>query len=225
MEQRKKNSSPWRLFGLAALLCAAAVAIAAAPAMARYRTEREMGITFEVRSPAQICLGTVGVVMVEDPEGKEPPQEKEVFNPDAKPEWETSEDTWKLELAVANGLSEEEFSKEDQSVQLQLLGTLGLWTDTNGAAEICLRLPSEAEGEAYTEVQAVVSAIEENTALYNTHGDGWIYRFEDAQGQELTWTLPGGVLSYIQLTVVMKNAAPSNISLLQPQIIANLVKE
>ena len=75
-----------------------------------------------------------------------------------------------------------------------------------------LTLPGEE-----TQITATITPITEGTALYHTHGGGWIYTFLDEEGEELSWTLPGGELSHVSLTVTM-NAPPETLSLIQPMV-------
>lgn len=219
MNQRKTNNSPWYSLGLAVLLCVAFLVVATGTTLARYRAEREKGITFAVREPEQICMGTTRAISAE--EGTEVlPAGKEVFDPDGVPQWETVEGVTQLSLAVANGISETEFSEKDQKIRLRLIGTLGLWTETETASIYLL-----SEDGSGTKIKATVTPITKGTALYNTHGEGWIYTFQDAEGEELSWTLAGGELSYISMTVIIEDASLTGDVMLQPQVIGEVISE
>lgn len=223
MNQRKPNKSLWYSLGLAVLLCAAFLVVATGTTLARYRTEREAEITFEVRAPAQICLGTVRTITAEEAT-EDLKADTEVFDPTVEPAWETVEDVPQITFAVANGTSTTDFSNRDQKLQLRLIGTLGVWTGTQPAS-MHLLLPAEDGSDTVNKIQATVTPIAEGTVLHQTHGDGWIYTFQDANEEELSWTLPGGELSYISLTVTMEGAVLSDPSLLQLQMIADLISE
>ena len=192
MNQRKPNRIVWYSLALVLLLCAAFLVTSTGTAFARYRTERSAKVTFEVREPEQICLGTLAL----DGTFRTSP-----------PAWTTGDDTPRLNLAVANGTSADDCSQRDQTVSLRLIGSLGIDT-----APMYLTLPGEE-----TQVTATITPITEGTALYHTHGAGWIYTFLDEEGEELTWTLPGGELSYVSLTVTM-DALPETLSLIQPMV-------
>lgn len=192
MNQRKPNRIVWYSLALALLLCTAFLVTSTGTAFARYRTERSAKVTFEVREPEQICLGTLAL------DG--------TFRT-SLPAWTTGDDVPTLTLAVANGTSADECSQRDQIFSLRLVGTLGMET-----APMYLTLPGEE-----TQITATITPITEGTALYHTHGGGWIYTFLDEEGEELSWTLPGGELSHVSLTVTM-NAPPETLSLIQPMV-------
>lgn len=223
MNQRKPNNSLWYSLGLAVLLCVAFLVVSTGTTLARYRAEREKEIKFQVGVPEQICLGVVRTI-TEEEATDDLLEGTVIFDPEAKPEWGNLESTPQLTFAAANGVSETEYSQGDQRIRLRLIGTLGLWTGTETAA-IYLHLPAEDGSNKVTKVQATVTQIVKDTALYHTHGDGWIYTFRDANGEELSWILPGGKLSYISMTITMEGSAPSSPSLLKPQIIAETIGE
>lgn len=214
MNQRKTNNTLWYSLGLAMLLCAAFLVSATGTTLARYRAERKATITFQVRPPAQTSLGVVRTLSDEEAAEAGVPVGTEIFDPSIQPQWETVDETLQLNLAVANGISAEDFSEKEQTVRLQMIATLGA-----AASDVYLRLPS---GEP---IKAAVSAIEAGSTLYATHGAGWLYTFLDAEGNELTWTLPGGTFAYLKFTLTMKSAERSSDSLLQPQVIAELVTQ
>jgi len=224
MNRSKTNNSIWYSVGLVVLLCVAFFAIATGTTLARYRAEEKVYLTFQVKPLAQTFLGTVTALSEEELAymiENEIPGER--FEAEKKPEWTEHGETLSLDLAIANGSSSTEYSEKDQKVSLRLIGTLGLWSG-EGVSEICLEIPSETEGEI-TEIVAVATPIEEGTVLHNTHGAGWIYTFVSEEGEELSWILPGGKLSYIKLRVTMNGEQPSDISLLQPQIYAALIDD
>ena len=225
MNHQKTNRSLWYSLGLAVLLCAAALVVSTGTTFARYRTEREKTLTFHARPAAELRIGVLKAATEEAVATLGAGQSSnEVFDPNSQPEWEILGDMHQLNFAIANGISDTEYSQRDQKVILRLVGTLGLWTGEE-AVDIYLRIPSETAQEGYEELQAAVSPIEQGTALYTTHGAGWIYTFQKTEEEELSWILPGGELSCISLTVVMKDAAPSNPSLLQPLVIGDLIAE
>ena len=220
MNQRKWNKKPWYMLALALLLCVTAVLSATGTALARYRAERDQYLNFQVRTPAQFCLGTVKAGQTED--GKT----TETFVPNGELTWVTvtEADLYTLDFAVANGESAKSYSRKAQKISLRLISSAGFTEDT----ELFLRLPPQTEGGAFTDVPAVVTSIEEGTALYSTNGYGYIYTFcQQKEGTEetveLSWELPGGEFAYIPFTIVMKGNLPEYVSLLQPQIVAELI--
>lgn len=222
MNQRKWNRKPWYTLGLALLLCAAALVTATGTAFARYREERDQYLTFQVRSPAQICIGPMKTVTAEDG------TTTEVFDPADELKWETEtvNERYLLKLAIANGVSETSFSEKEQTVKLQLVSSAGITEDT----EIVLRIPPQSEEEEMIEIQAVATPIEVGTSLYQANGLGYVYTFHEQKegqeepGDELTLQLPGGEFTYIPLTIVIKGTLPEHPSWLRPQVVAELTK-
>ena len=202
MNQRKPNRIMWYSLGLALLLCAAFLVTSTGTAFARYRTEREKNITFEVREPERICLGTLaedGSFAVTDPV------------------WKTVDDVHQLDLAVANGNSADDYSRQDQIFYFRLIGSAGL-EDT----KVYLHLPAEDSSAEETKLLATASPIVEGTALYHAYGAGWIYTFQDTEGEELSWTLAGSEFQFVSLTVTI-DKEPAIASLIHPQVIGEVV--
>lgn len=52
---------------------------------------------------------------------------------------------------------------------------------------------------------AVAQSIEKGSALYQSFGAGWVYRFYDSQGQELLWPMEPQSEQACQLTVESKS--------------------
>lgn len=218
MNQPKRNRIPWYSLGLALLLCAAALVTATGSALARYREERDEQLKFQVRPPAQVCMGVMKTVTAEDG------TISQVFDAGAELDWKTiiENELCQLDLVITNGVSEALFSLEDQTVTLRLITTAGITEDT----VIALRLPPETEGGEETEILAVATPIAEDTSLFAVNGHGWVYTFhqqkegEEEPGEELTWLLPGGGFSSVSLTLIMRGTLPERTSLLRPQAVA-----
>ena len=217
MNRWKLNKSLWFSLGLTCLLCVAFLVIASGTALARYRTEREAKITFEVREPEQISLGMVRTITKEEATAQLPAG-TEVFDPSGEPAWQTVDGVPQLTLAAANGISDTEFAEYDQSIRLRLIGSLGLWTGAD-TAQIFLLM------EDGTKLQATATPIVEGTAMYVSHGEGWVYSFLDAEGEELTRNLAGGKLSYTSFTVTIENTSLTDTVLLQPMVIGEAISE
>lgn len=218
MNQWKPNKRQWYALGLVVLLCMAFLVVSTGTSFARYRTEKQKDITFEVREPEQLCLGTFQTITQEDGTVVA----ENVFTPTEILAWETTGDTSQLTFTVANGVSEEAFSKKDQKIRVSLIGTLGLWTGTE-TVELYLNVPSETEPEKTEKLQTMVTPITEGTVLYHTYGPGWIYSFQNSDEEELSWILPGGAFSYVTLTVTMEGATPQEAASLQPHIVAEVI--
>lgn len=87
--------------------------------------------------------------------------------------------------------------------------------------------PDQAEADPtepellYDEYTAVVSRVAAGTALYHTYGDGWLFRFLDEEGRELTWDLAGGQFSCMTVDLILEGSDPATTTLLQLQIIGD----
>lgn len=240
MNQRKPNKSLWYSLGLASLLCAAFLVTATGTAFARYRTEREAGLTFEVRPPEQIAQGVLRQVTAE--EATENRKEGDlIFDASQAPKWESVDGGKQMTLAVANGISDAEYSTRDQKLTLRLVGTIGLPApeqsqtseDPEAASEtqaaenpftITLVLPPESADAAPTKLQAVQTPIVPGTPLYKTIGEGWIFTFVDEEGEEPFWMLPGGGWNWVTITLTMEGEA-SEKAMLSPQVMAEVMDE
>lgn len=227
MNRRKKNTSLWSL-GLAFLLIAAAIAGSAGTALARYRAEITAPITFTARPASQIRLGRMETQL----------RGKTVFVPDAQTGWKLEEEQYRLTFAVSNLIGEKKYASEDQQVYLRLLATPGIWDGTD-TVKITLLMPagdvpeteSTQETEAtestevptepeprYEETAATAVAIHPESPLYDTFGDGWVFSFLNEDGTERSWTLKGGELSALEMTLILEGPALTDPSLLQLQI-------
>lgn len=216
MNQWKPNKRLWYAAVLTVLLCTAFLVTSTGTAYARYRTEYKEQISFAVREQELISLGTVKTETEADGTSKE------AFVPTNSLTWETTGDYSQMTFAVANGISETEYSHRDQKVNIRILGSLGLWTGTE-AVNLYLHIPSEEAEGGVEKLQAMVTFIEEGTALGHVHGPGWIYSFQNSDTEELSWTLPGGKFSYITLTISKDASTAQEAATLQPQVIAEVI--
>lgn len=222
MKQQKPNIKAWYSLALVMLLFIGLLAVATGTTLARYRDEKEKKLTFQVRQPEQIQLGTLKTEEVES-EG-ETPVTREVFVPAAQLAWVQEKNVTQLKFAIANGISGTDHSTRDQKVHLRFIASVGVWNGTQTPV-LSLILPLE-EGETEPKtVTATVEPLVEGTALYHTHGQGWLYTFLDQNEEELFWELAGGELSYVSLTVTIDEAVPNDPSLLQPYVIAEVIPE
>lgn len=222
MNRWKLNRFLWCSMGLVMLLCMAIVVYSTGTTYARYRTEREEKITFEVREAERVALGTMKPVVPEETEGTGQEAPASVFTQTDTLIWETVNDKAYLNFTVANGATETSFSENDQTIKIRIIGTLGLWTGME-TVKLYLQIPSATDPEQTEIIQAAVAPIAEGSALYHTHGPGWIYSFLNAEEEELTWTLTGGAFSSVDLTIFMDGPAPQEDAALQPLIIAEAI--
>lgn len=206
---RQKNSLLRHLLCLALLLCMAALVIATGTTYARYRTDAEAEILFEVKTPSQIVIGTV----LTDAEGNEE------FYPNGIQGWKTEGNTATLEIAVSNGSSGN--SVKDQEIRFRLIGGLG-FSVGEGTAEVTLKITEDgSEKIFYAEAEKIL----ENTALHFEHGDGWVFTFFDENGKEFSRILEGGKSSYIKMSIIVDTTeiGKENPLLIEPQFVAETI--
>lgn len=223
MGQRKPNRKNWYSLGLAALLCTALLVITTGTTFARYRAEKERGIYFKERVPDKIHIGTVSVIPAEGEATEEPdatPSTEEVFIANNRLIWKTENQITKLDFAVANGISTSDYSARDQKVRLRMIGNLGNWTGTQPP----MLYLSEGDNQK-APIAATIQPIEEGSAIHLMYGDGWVYTFLNEEGEELSWELSGGALSYVTFSVICDGEISEDLTLLQPQAIAEVIQE
>lgn len=221
------------ILALSVLLVACTLAMVPGVSFARYQKEFKQTLTFEVASPAHLCLGTEKVETIPPATDEENAEATIVrsFDPEWNPVWTPLEgtDRQQLHFAVSNGMSEENCSSRKQQFILQVISTLGttVQTNTDGtiqAAECWLRVPDEAEETGYKEYAGVAAPIDQGTALGQTYGLGWVYTFykDEETKTELSWVLNGGKLEYVPLTLIMKGQLSED-SLVTPNVIGTLL--
>lgn len=177
---------------------------------ARYRDEREQDVTFQVRQPEKVLLGTVT---------------NDVFAQTDYLQWVIKNEVAQLEFAVANGASNESYSARDQIMRLRMVGSLGISKDGTIPELSITYVPQRGNGKAVT-VTAVATAIVEGTALYHYFGPGWLYSFYESTDEgerELTWKLSGGKLSCIEFIITTEGLFSEHFSLLQPVVSAETI--
>lgn len=220
MKQMKTNTVLRYLTGLTILLCIAALVVSTGTTFARYRTERSANITFEVQSFLQANIGVWEEVSREEATAERRAGTK-IFQPTQFLQWEAVDGGARLHLTIANGVSETDFAHKDMKVTLRVLGTLGLWNGAE-AAKLNLHYPSQEEPEKTETMQAAVSPIGEGTPLHQIHGPGWVYTFQNSEG-ELSWTLKGDQFSYVDLIITVEGAILTESAALQPQVFSEVI--
>ena len=206
---RQKNSLLRHLLCLALLLCMAALVIATGTTYARYRTDAEAEILFEVKTPSQIVIGTV----LTDAEGNEE------FDLNGILGWKTEGNTATFEIAVSNGSSGN--GVKDQEIRFRLIGGLG-FSVGEGTAEVTLKITEDgSEKIFYAEAEKIL----ENTALHFEHGDGWVFTFFEENGKEFSRILEGGKSSYIKMSIIVDTTEidKENPLLIEPQFVAETI--
>ena len=216
MKRWKLNISSWYSLGLTALLVISCLVVSTGMAWARYRTEGTERIYFKAREPVSVYLGKVEYGEGNAAEGK--------FVQTNEGSWELNEDgQLQLRFAVANGTSEAAFEERNQEVYVRIVGSLGIQTVADNIS-LKLTYPNEENPDTPNMVKATAVRIDPNSTLYSTYGDGWVFTFRE-EGEELTWTLEGGELSYIEMDLTVEGGTLADTSLLQLQIASRYIKE
>ena len=140
MNHRKPNMKMWYSLGLTLLLSLAMLLVATGTAFARYRAERDREITFQVRKPEQIQLGTISVIEKDGDEA-----DLLIFHPSQQLLWKTEDGVTKLEFVVTNGMSVTDYSARTQQIRIRMIGSLGLWNGT--AVPEILIIPPQEDGK------------------------------------------------------------------------------
>lgn len=216
MKRWKLNISSWYSLGLTALLVISCLVVSTGMAWARYRTEETESIYFKAREPVSVYLGKVEYGEGNAAEGK--------FVQTNEGSWELNEGgQLQLRFAVANGTSEAAFEERNQEVYVRIVGSLGIQTVADNIS-LKLTYPNEENPDTPNVVKATAVRIDPNSTLYSTYGDGWVFTFRE-EGEELTWTLEGGELSYIEMDLTVEGGTMADTSLLQLQIASRYIKE
>ena len=113
--------------------------------------------------------------------------------------WQIDENSHTLDFMLTNGTAEDHCGY-DQRVTLRVRATAGL--ANAGSCIITLR-----DEETDTDYTAVAEEIAEGTTQEAMYGPGWVFRFYDNAGAELTWLLPGSSLQERALRLTVEDTA------------------
>lgn len=111
--------------------------------------------------------------------------------------WEKTENGVKLDFGVTNGQINS-YSQEDQSYVVRLAAGLNIKNPENLTVVLHWQ---DAQGQIHS-ATAVAETIETGSLLYDTFGDGWVYRFNTGW-TENRFTLTGGTLQYCNYTITV----------------------
>lgn len=128
--------------------------------------------------------------------------------------WQTEDDKKSLSFCVSNG-TPENYAKADQRVGIRLLVSLGAWSQIE---ELNAMLNFTQTGESF---RGSAQPIVANSPVYSTFGEGWVITFCDEEGQEISRTLRGGELSYLEGQVTVQNMDLQDTTLLQLQVVGD----
>ena len=193
----KQNISKLYITGLIALLVVGCLIVSVGGTWARFRMDYTGNTTFKADVPASVVLGVWD-------------DETEVFTSDNELVWTEIDGKFKLDFAISNNSS-----YDDQIVKVRMMANLNVWDEDNNVKDIVI---SDGTEEKYT---MHPERIGENTSVYYTFGDGWIFTFFDEEGKEAQWLLEGGKLSVKDLDVIINSDVLTDIGLVQLQIVTD----
>lgn len=199
MNQKKSKPIAVRRLMLAVTLLLLCAVVTVEVTWARYQEEENSYLKYNTREPGMILLWSdYDPLTGELTEGNRA--------------WRFSNGTGELDIYVSNGTSTVEYSEEDQSVSIRLIGTLGI---SNAQVSILV-----SENGIATRCTATPVPIQEGTPLYSTFGSGNTYIFRDEDGKELSWNLEGGTLSVLGVLIDVQNLEKvEDAALLQLQVL------
>lgn len=191
-----KHRKLYMLLGI--LLIVGCLVAAIGISFARYRDYWKGNMGFQAEKVGRLHLGTVT---------------DDTFSSN-QAAWVQTESGWQMSFAVGNGLSESDHAQLDQRVMLQLVASLGAWSDQSAGA-VTLKV-----GE--TTYTATASRIPTGSALHTKFGDGWVFQFVDTEGNAYTGELPGAAFGYIPMELTINSTSIMDTSLLQLQVTAEV---
>lgn len=118
--------------------------------------------------------------------------------------WTVSEEQASVTFSLSNGRTLQDYTRRDQTATVQLLAGLGIGAPEN----MTVTLQYLQEGKPVTLI-GQAEKIQAGSLNHQSYGEGWIYRFFDTTGNEKTFTLTGGKLSYENLTITLKGEDPT----------------
>ncbi len=200
MYQKKNTQFALRRLMLAVSLLLICVILVVGVTWARYQTEKNSYLEYKTRNPGAVSLCTA-------------------YNEDGtltegNVTWTWSEGVGTAHFYISNGTSTTEYSNEDVSATIRLLGSLSA---TNATVEMTV-----SDGSSTTTwLSATPVQIKEGTPLYSTFGNGNTYVFLNEDGSELSWNLEGGTLSVLSVDIYVDLGQIQDAALLQLQVVGN----
>lgn len=191
-----KHRKLYMLLGI--LLIVGCLVAAIGISFARYRDHWKGNMGFQAEKVGRLHLGTVT---------------NDTFSA-KQAAWEQTESGWQMLFAVGNGISENDHAQIDQRVTLQMVASLGAWSDQSAGA-IALKVGK-------TTYTATASRIPTGSALHTKFGDGWVFQFVDTEGNAYIGELSGSAFEFIPMELTINSTPIMDTSLLQLQVTAEI---
>ena len=199
------NPSVWFRLGLIGVVLLACLCMVTGVSFARYQIARSENATLQAKDPSHVYLGSLL-------DG--------AFAPGVG-QWTLNGNGQQTLNIVIGNSSLTEISRDDQTARIRAIVSLGVW---DGDEDLTLRLTAPIPGTNPVEYQVVDGTairISEQSPLYTTFGEGWVFRFFGADGKELSWPLEGGTLSVVPMDLTVEYAQLLDTSLIQIQLIGD----
>lgn len=208
MNRRKKGSSLWYIAALALLLCIAFFVTATGTAFARYRSEIKSGFSLKQSEAEKIVIGSV----ITDVDGE---SEKFIRK---EPVWKVNGSVAETEVAVSNG----GFGKK-QEVSIRLIAGTGFIASEEEAVKVKLSVPDEENPEEMDYIVGSAEKTAPGTALYHTHGEAWIIRFFDENGNEYSCILENGEDKFVKFAISVEGGFTEDV-IVYPMAVAEIIE-
>ena len=200
MERRKSNTVFRYRLSLAAILFATCLLLLVGSTWARYKTDITQSAAYAVKDAATVQLWSVTASGSLSTRALS---------------WTNTEDGGKsLVFGISNG-DTDSYASETQRVHVRLCASVGVGYSSDMVVELYASEPDTGETVVYT---ATAKQIQENSPLYDTFGEGWVFDFQDEDGEEPNWTLKGGQFSAVIAEIVITGMEGGEPALLQLQV-------
>lgn len=183
------------LMALSAILLLGCAILLVGATFARYQTSSTSGLSYQAKEYASVYLWSD-------------------FGVSQQSTWQAESGTdggLSLEFCISNGTDSGDCAEDDQQVTVRLAATLGIRSEED-TVEVALQTE---DGKTCL---GTARQIMENTPLYASFGPGWLYTFQDEEGEELSWTLKGGALSIQSMKLSVQGVDVKDTSMLQLQV-------
>ena len=200
MERRKSNTLSRYHLCLAAMLFAACMLLVVGSTLARYKTDITQSAAYAVKDAAAVRLWSL--------------TDAGDLSANAAVWTDTEDGVKSLAFGISNG-TKNNYASETQRVCIRLCASVGIGYDENILVELYAPDPDTGETAVYT---ASAKQIQPYSPLYNTFGEGWVFRFQNADGEEPSWTLAGNCFSAMTAEIMISGIKIDNPSLLQLQV-------
>jgi 3D (Asp-Asp-Asp) domain-containing protein len=121
--------------------------------------------------------------------------------------WSETEDGYRMGFTLSNGVSAKLCASESQTVSVRVFATAEEIAATEETAAVENKestLTLTVDG--YT-LNGAATAVTEDSVFYKKYGPGQLYCFCTGAGEEMDWTLLGGVFSEIPMELTVKDGA------------------